>query len=116
MACPCPTGRSNGNLRLLLAVLNWGMRSRNEAGGLLHDSDPLKGLRCPGRRMDLPRFHGRIVNATAPGWAKPCADSEPRVLPILPWYRCVARCAHASARYDGFRIRAFGSRKSKCLR
>ncbi len=35
------------DLRFLLAVLNWGARSRNEAGGLLLDSNPLKGLRVP---------------------------------------------------------------------
>ena len=35
------------DLRLLLAVLNWAARSRNEAGGLLLDSNPLKGLRVP---------------------------------------------------------------------
>ena len=35
------------DLRFLLAVLNWGTRSRNEAGGLLIDSNPLKGLRVP---------------------------------------------------------------------
>ena len=35
------------NLRFLLAVLNWAARSRNEAGGLLLDSNPLKGLRVP---------------------------------------------------------------------
>ena len=35
------------DLRFLLAVLNWGTRSRNEAGGLLLDSNPLKGLRVP---------------------------------------------------------------------
>ena len=35
------------DLRFLLAVLNWAARSRNEAGGLLLDSNPLKGLRVP---------------------------------------------------------------------
>ena len=35
------------DLRFLLAVLNWGTRSRNEAGGLFLDSNPLKGLRVP---------------------------------------------------------------------
>ena len=35
------------DLRFLLAVLNWGARSRNEAGGLLLDSNPLNGLRVP---------------------------------------------------------------------
>ena len=35
------------DLRFLLAVLNWGTRSRNEAGGLLLDANPLKGLRVP---------------------------------------------------------------------
>ncbi len=39
------------DLRFLLAVLNWAARSRNEAGGLLLDSNPLKGLRgCLRRR------------------------------------------------------------------
>jgi integrase len=35
------------DLRFLLAVLNWAARSRNEAGELLLDSNPLKGLRVP---------------------------------------------------------------------
>ena len=35
------------DLRFLLAVLNWAARSRNEAGGLLLDSNPLKGLKVP---------------------------------------------------------------------
>ena len=35
------------DLRFLLAVLNWAARSRDEAGGLLLDSNPLKGLRVP---------------------------------------------------------------------
>ena len=35
------------DLRLLLAVLNWATRSRDEEGGLLLDSNPLKGLRVP---------------------------------------------------------------------
>ena len=35
------------DLRFLLAVLNWAARSRNEAGGLLLDSNPLRGLRVP---------------------------------------------------------------------
>ena len=35
------------DLRFLLAILNWGTRSRNEAGGLLLDSNPLKGLSVP---------------------------------------------------------------------
>ena len=35
------------DLRLVLAVLNWATRSRDEAGGLLLDSNPLKGLRVP---------------------------------------------------------------------
>ena len=35
------------DLRFLLAVLNWAARSRNEAGRLLLDSNPLKGLRVP---------------------------------------------------------------------
>ena len=35
------------DLRFLLAALNWAARSRNEAGGLLLDSNPLKGLRVP---------------------------------------------------------------------
>ena len=35
------------DLRFLLAVLNWGTRSRDEAGGLLLDANPLKGLRVP---------------------------------------------------------------------
>ena len=38
------------DLRFLLAVLNWAARSRNEAGGLLLDSNPLKGLRVPRER------------------------------------------------------------------
>ncbi len=35
------------DLRFLLAVLNWATRSRNEAGGLLLESNPLKGLKVP---------------------------------------------------------------------
>jgi len=35
------------DLRLLLAVLNWAARSRDEAGARLLDSNPLKGLRVP---------------------------------------------------------------------
>ncbi len=35
------------DLRFLLAVLNWAARSRNEAGELLLDSNPLKGLGVP---------------------------------------------------------------------
>ena len=48
-----PSGRSvsdrtiERDLRFLLAVLNWAARSRNEAGGLLLDSNPMKGLRVP---------------------------------------------------------------------
>ena len=48
-----PSGRSvsdrtiERDLRLLLAVLNWATRSRDEAGGRLLDSNPLKGLRVP---------------------------------------------------------------------
>ena len=35
------------DLRFLLAVLNWATRSRDEQGGLLIDSNPLRGLRVP---------------------------------------------------------------------
>ena len=48
-----PSGRSvsdrtiERDLRLLLAVLNWAARSRDEAGARLLDSNPLKGLRVP---------------------------------------------------------------------
>ena len=35
------------DLRFLLAVLNWAARSRDEQGGLLLDSNPLRGLRVP---------------------------------------------------------------------
>ncbi len=35
------------DLRFLLAVLNWAARSRDEQGGLLIDSNPLRGLRVP---------------------------------------------------------------------
>ena len=35
------------DLRLLLAVLNWATRSRDETGARLLDSNPLKGLRVP---------------------------------------------------------------------
>ncbi|MDE2795979.1 MAG: site-specific integrase, partial [Gemmatimonadota bacterium] len=48
-----PSGRAvsdrtiKRDLRFLLAVLNWAARSRDEAGGLLLDSNPLKGLRVP---------------------------------------------------------------------
>jgi len=35
------------DLRLLLAVLNWAARSRDEAGARILDSNPLKGLRVP---------------------------------------------------------------------
>ena len=35
------------DLRFLLAVLNWAARSRDERGGLLIDSNPLRGLRLP---------------------------------------------------------------------
>jgi len=48
-----PSGKSvsdrtiERDLRLLLAVLNWATRSRDEAGARLLDSNPLKGLRVP---------------------------------------------------------------------
>ena len=35
------------DLRLLLAILNWAARSRDERGSLLIDSNPLRGLRVP---------------------------------------------------------------------
>ena len=35
------------DLRILLAVLNWAAKSRDERGRLLLDSNPLKGLRVP---------------------------------------------------------------------
>ena len=35
------------DLRILLAILNWAARSRDERGGLLLDSNPLRGLRVP---------------------------------------------------------------------
>ena len=35
------------DLKLLIAVLNWGAKSRNERGRLLLDSNPLRGLRMP---------------------------------------------------------------------
>ena len=35
------------DLRILLAILNWAAKSRDERGGLLLDSNPLKGLRVP---------------------------------------------------------------------
>ena len=35
------------DLKFLIAVLNWGAKSRDERGRLLLDSNPLKGLRTP---------------------------------------------------------------------
>ena len=35
------------DLRILLAILNWAAKSRDEQGGLLIDSNPLRGLRVP---------------------------------------------------------------------
>ncbi len=56
------------DLRPLLAVLNWAARSRNEAGRLLLDSNPLKGLRVPQEknptRVVLPQAE---YEAPAPG-------------------------------------------------
>ncbi len=48
-----PSGKPVSNrmiecdLRLLIAVLNWAARSRDERGRLLIDSNPLRGLRMP---------------------------------------------------------------------
>lgn len=38
------------DLRLLIAVLNWAARSRDEEGRLLLDSNPLKGMKMPRER------------------------------------------------------------------
>ena len=44
---PVSDGTIQQDLKLLLAVLNWAARSRDEQGRLLLDSDPLKGLKTP---------------------------------------------------------------------
>ena len=49
----CPSGRPVSDrtieydLKFLLAVLNWAARSRDEEGGLLLESNPLRGLKTP---------------------------------------------------------------------
>ncbi len=38
------------DLKFLMAVLNWTAKSRDERGGLLLDSNPLRGLRTPAEK------------------------------------------------------------------
>ena len=44
---PLSDGTVEHDLRFLIAVFNWAVRSKDERGGLLLDRNPLKGLKTP---------------------------------------------------------------------
>ena len=70
------------DLRFLLAVLNWAARSRDEAGGLLLDSNPLKGLRVP-REKNPTR-----VDSLSGGVTRPCSGCPVRSIGAFAWRSC----------------------------
>ena len=73
------------DLRPLLAVLDWAARSRNEAGRLLLDSNPLKGLGVPREKNPT-----RVVLSQAE-YEAPCSGCPPRSIDAFAWRSCSRR-------------------------